>query len=172
MAGSRGDGLDARFQPGDHLLAAIGNAERAGDLQDVVPDVGQCVGGERHDARMEPAPTADCLFDFGHVDRADFALGLCEDDIGPQLLQLGRVDVIDRQGVLQEGVDFAVDLRAGGLDVQLRSSANGKAANGGREITFMRPSDELLAQVQFANDFRTARQQRDDARRFHYALVR
>ena len=137
MAGSRGDALNAIFQSRDHLHAAFGNAERPGDFQNVVPDIGQCVRRERQNARLETDPAADCLFHFGQTDRANFALRLRQDEIGPQLFQLPGVDLIDRQGILQQGIDLAIDLEAGGLDVQLRSSAGREPANGRRKITFV-----------------------------------
>jgi hypothetical protein len=162
MAGSRGDAFNAIFQERDHLLAAVGDAERPGDSQDVVPDIGQSVRGEGQNARSETARAADRLLDFGQTDGANFALGLCEDEVGPQLFQPGGVNVIDRQSVLQEGVDLAIDVETGRLEVQLRSSAGREVANGRREITFVRPSDELIAQAKLADDLRAAGQQRND----------
>ena len=88
MAGSRGDALNAIFQSRDHLDAAFGKAERPGDFQNVVPDIGQCVRRERQNARLETDPAADRLFHFGQTDRAHFALRLRQDEIGPQLFQL------------------------------------------------------------------------------------
>ena len=163
MAGSPGDALNATFHTRDHLSPAFGNAERPGDFQNVVPDIGLCVRRERQNARLETDPAADRLFHFGQTDRAHFALRLRQDEIGPQLFQLPGVDLVDRQGVLQEGIHLAIDLETGSPDVQLRLSADREAANGRRKITFVRPADELIAQAKFADDFRATGQQRDDA---------
>ena len=137
MTRPRGDALNAIFQSRDHLLAAFGNAEGPGGFENVVPDIGQCVRRERQNARLEIDPAADRLFHFGQTDGANFALRLRQDEIGPQLFHLTGVDLIDRKGILQEGIDLAIDLEAGSLDVQLRSSAGREAANGRRKITFV-----------------------------------
>jgi len=137
MSGSGGNALDAIYQSDDHLHTAFGNAKHLGDIQNVVPDIGQCVRGERQNARLEIAPATDGLFDFGQTDRANFALRLREDEIRPQLFQHPGVDLVDRQRLLQEGIDLAIDLDAGSLDVQLRLSADREAANGRWKITFV-----------------------------------
>ncbi len=158
VAGSRGDAFNAIFQSRDNLRAAFGNTERPGDFQNVVPDISQCVRRERQNAWLKTAPAADRFFDFGQTDRANFALRLRQDEIGPQLFQLPGVDLIDRQGIPKEGIDLAIDLEAGSLDVQLRLSAGREAANGRWKITFVRTSDELIAQAKLADDFRATGQ--------------
>jgi hypothetical protein len=159
VAGSRGDAVNAIFQSRDHLLATVSDAERPGDSQDVVPDIGQSVRGERQNARSETAPAADRLFHFGQTDRTSFALGLCEDEVWPHLFQHACVDLIDRQGLLQESTDLAVDFEAGSLDVQPGLSADRQAANGWRKIAFVGAPDKLIAQAKLADDLRATGQQ-------------
>src|SRR5439155_4428127 len=102
--------------------------------------------------------------DVAEADGADLALRLRHDDVGPQLAKQRLIDGVDRQRVLDDGTDLAVDLGAGGVDVDLGAGADGQTGDGRRVVTFVGAADEVISEAQLADDLRGAGDEGYDSR--------
>ncbi len=125
-----------------------------------------------HDSRARAEPIADGGFHFGQTDRADFALGLREDEVRLECANQFRVDPIERERALQKRFDLAINLRAARVDIELGFRARRQTADGRRKIAFVRAANQKLRQAEGADNFGAARQERDKAQLIHNENIR
>ena len=98
----------ARFQLFDQTLALAFASECAGDFSDVLPDVAEGVGLERYDLNPTSTPCVQRLLDIFEAYGTNLAMVLGDDDIGPERFKLLRVDAVDGEPFLQDGLDAGV----------------------------------------------------------------
>jgi hypothetical protein len=70
-------------------------SERAGDLSDVLPDVGERVGLKRYDLQLPSTPRVQRRLDIFEAYGTDLAMILGDDDIRPKRFELLRIDAVD-----------------------------------------------------------------------------
>src|SRR5262249_8158115 len=97
------------------------------------------------------------------ADGADGTLRLRDDHVGTQLAQHVGADAVDRQGLLDDGLDALVDVAAGAVDVELRLGTDGQVLDGGRVVALVGTDDEALLEADGADNFGGTGEQGNDA---------
>ena len=90
------------------MLALPFAFECAGDFSDVLPDVGEAVWLERYDLHPPSTPLVQRYLDIFEAYGTDLAMVLGDDDIGPKRFELLRIDAVDGEPFLQNGLDAGV----------------------------------------------------------------
>jgi hypothetical protein len=115
-------------------------------VQHIFPNISQPIRGQRDNARLNADQLRNGARHVALADGANFALGLCEDDVGEQPLQLLDVDAVDAQRVqrsalflrcVAQGFDLRVDLGAASVDVNLHPAHHRQRLHRFRIIAFM-----------------------------------
>ena len=116
------DAGHSRFQSFNQMFALPFAFECAGDFSDVLPDVGEGVGLERYDLHPPSTPLVQRHLDIFEAYGTDLAMVLGDDDIGPKRFELLRIDAVDGEPFLQNGLDAGVDVvaRAAHREFRLR----------------------------------------------------
>ena len=148
----------------DHAPSGCDPIERGRDALDVVPHVGEPSRRERHDRDVVAEHRARRRLDLGVRDRADVALVLRDDHVGPQRGEARDVDLVDAEpcGDERRTSRSIAALVARGRRASARVTAGSPRTNGGWSHSCETPtSDDPGAER--AHDLGRARQQRDDA---------
>src|SRR6185437_13423372 len=106
------DAGHARFQFLDQTFALAFASKRAGDFSDVLPDVGEAVGLKRNDLHLRSTPRAQRRLDVLEAYGTDVALVLRDDDIGPKRFEPLRIDTVDGEPFLHDGLHAGVNVVA------------------------------------------------------------
>src|SRR5689334_3047154 len=88
---------------------------------------------------------------------------LSDDDIGPKRFKFLRIDAIDGDPFLQDGLDVGVDVvaRAGYREFRLRQGRQARYV--GREVALMGTADKEVAGAERTDDLRSARDEGNHA---------
>ena len=145
----------------DNGLTAIFQTERFANPQNALEYLFQRRSGECQLTCSGQAGAAS-LHVVGR-DGTYFAMRLRNQQIGTQLANQFRVNVIQRLARSQATPDFRVDLPTRNSDVKRRSAAGRKCRYPIGVVAFVRTSYQHLASAQGADNFCGTRQQRNNA---------
>src|SRR5262245_548428 len=102
------DAGHARLQSFNQMFALPFAFECAGHFSDVLPDVGEGVRLKGYDLYLASTPGIQRRLDIFEAYRTDLAMVLGDDDIGAKPFDLLRIDAVDGEPFLQNGLDAGV----------------------------------------------------------------
>ena len=119
------------------IASAAGDAEFLAHAGEFSPELREPAWRPRNDPGPPTSPAGDGRFDVLKADGTDGALGLGENEVGLERTQLCFIHVVERQGLLRQRFDIAINFGGGGVGIDFRCGADGEPPDRFREVALV-----------------------------------